>query len=88
MSTRCSWKHEDHFKTQDSNMNITGHFRGIYRIYYPNLIKDNRRMSICNRSDLQTLGSQPVIMLKSLLIIGVGRIGSSLQMNRLSLRNN
>ena len=28
---------------------------------YPNLIKGNRRMSTCNRLDLQTLGSQPVM---------------------------
>jgi hypothetical protein len=39
---------------------ITDCFRGIYRIY-PNLIKENRRMSTCNRLDLQTLGSQPVM---------------------------
>ena len=36
---------------------ITDHFfRGIYRIIYPNLIKENRRMSSCNGLDLQTLG--------------------------------
>ena len=29
--------------------------RGIYRIY-PNLIKENQRMSTCNRVDLQMLG--------------------------------
>ena len=34
--------------------------RGIYRIYL-NLVKENRRMSTCNRLDLQTLGSQPVM---------------------------
>jgi hypothetical protein len=39
---------------------ITDHFRGIYRIY-PNLIKENRRMSTCNRLDLETLGSQPIM---------------------------
>ena len=39
---------------------ITDHYRGIYRIY-PNLIKENRRMSTCNWLDLQTLGSQPVM---------------------------
>ena len=39
---------------------ITHHFKGIYRIY-PNLIKENRRMSTCNRMDLQKLGSQPVM---------------------------
>ena len=39
---------------------ITDHYRGIYRIY-PNLIKENRRMSICNRLDLQTLGFRPVM---------------------------
>ena len=39
---------------------ITDHFRGIYRIY-PNLIKEIRRMSTCNRLDLQTLGSQPIM---------------------------
>jgi hypothetical protein len=44
---------------------ITGHFRGIYRIC-PNLMKENQRMSTCNRLDLQTLGSQP-IMPKNLL---------------------
>jgi hypothetical protein len=41
-------------------MKITDHFRGIYRIY-PNLIKENRRMSTCNRLDLQILGSQPIV---------------------------
>jgi hypothetical protein len=39
---------------------ITDRFRGIYRIY-PDLIKENRRMSTCDRLDLQTLGSQPVM---------------------------
>jgi hypothetical protein len=39
---------------------ITNHFRGIYRIY-SNLIKENWRMSICNRLHLQTLGCQPVM---------------------------
>jgi hypothetical protein len=57
---------------------ITDRFRGIYRIIYPNLIKENRRMSTCNRLDLQTLGSKP-IMLKNLpdhcshLMIGKNR---------------
>ena len=41
-------------------MKITDHFRGIYRIY-PNLTKENRRMSTWNRLDMQTLGSQPVV---------------------------
>ena len=39
---------------------ITDHFRGICGIYF-NLIKENRRMSTCNRLDLQALGSQPVM---------------------------
>ena len=39
---------------------ITDHFRGIYRIY-PNLIKEDRRMSICNLLDFGTIGSQPVM---------------------------
>ena len=39
---------------------ITDHFRGIYRIY-PNLIKENWRMSTYNRLDLQTIGSQPIM---------------------------
>ena len=39
---------------------ITDHFRGIYRIY-PNLIKENWGISICNQLDLQTLGSQSVM---------------------------
>ena len=43
----------------------TDQFEGIYRIY-PNLIKEYRRMSTCNRLDLQTLGSQPATMLKNL----------------------
>jgi hypothetical protein len=43
---------------------ITDHSRGIYRVY-PKLIKENRRMSTCNRLDLQTLGSQ-LVMLKNL----------------------
>ena len=43
---------------------ITDHSRGIYRIYR-NLIKENRKMSTCNRLDLQTLGSQ-LIMPKNL----------------------
>ena len=38
---------------------ITDHFRGIYRMY-PNLMKENRRISTCNILDLQTLGSQLV----------------------------
>ena len=38
-------------------MKITDHSRGIYRIH-PNLVKKIRRMSICIRLDLQTLGSQ------------------------------
>ena len=33
---------------------------------YPNLMKENRRMSTCDRLDLQTLGSQPVIMPQNL----------------------
>ena len=41
-------------------MKITDHFRGIYKIYL-NLIKENQRMSTCNRWDLQTLRSQPIM---------------------------
>ena len=36
------------------------HSEGIHRIY-PNLMKENQRMWTCNRLDLQTLGSQPVM---------------------------
>ena len=39
---------------------ITDHSRGIYKIY-SNMIKETRRISTCNRLDLQTLGSQPVM---------------------------
>ena len=39
---------------------ITHQFGGIYRIN-PNLIKENRRISKCNRLDLQTLGSRPIV---------------------------
>jgi hypothetical protein len=38
----------------------TDHLRGIYRTY-PNLIKENWRMSTCNQLDLPTLGSQPIM---------------------------
>ena len=44
---------------------ITDHFRGMYRRIYPNLLKENWRMSTCNRLDLQTLRSQ-LIMPKKL----------------------
>ena len=39
---------------------FTDHFKGIYRIY-PNLIKENRKMSTCHRLDLQILRSQLVM---------------------------
>ena len=39
---------------------ITDRFRGIYRVYL-NLIKENWRISTCNRLDLQILGSQPIM---------------------------
>ena len=44
---------------------ITDRFRGIYGIYLKS-IQRNRRMSACNRLDLQTLGSQPISMPKNL----------------------
>ena len=44
---------------------FTDHFRGVYGIY-SNLMKGNWRMWTCNRLDLQTLGSQPVILPKNL----------------------
>ena len=47
-------------EVQDYCRKITDHYRGISRIY-PNLMKENRRMSTCNQLDLQTLGSQPVM---------------------------
>ena len=37
------------------------YFRGIYNRIYPNWIKENQRMSTCNRLDLQARGSQPVM---------------------------
>ena len=58
---------------------ITYHCREIYRI-----LKENRRMSTCNLLDLQTLGSQPVIMPKNLpehwleyIVLEAARAGSS-----------
>ena len=45
---------------------ITDNFRGIHRILCPNLIKEKQRMWTCNRLDLQTLRSQPVMMSKNL----------------------
>ena len=44
---------------QATSRKITDRFRGIHRIF-PNLMKENRRMSTCNRLDLQTRGSQPI----------------------------
>ena len=41
-------------------MKITDHCRGIHRIY-PNIVKEYWRMSTCNRLDLQTLGSPPIM---------------------------
>jgi hypothetical protein len=38
-----------------------GCVRSLAHLPYPNLIKENRRMSTCNRLDLQTLGSQPMM---------------------------
>ena len=37
-------------------MRITSHFEIIYRIYF-SLIKQSRKMSTCNRLDLESLGS-------------------------------
>ena len=39
---------------------ITDHFRGICRMYH-NSIKENRKMSTCNRLDLETLGYRLVM---------------------------
>ena len=44
---------------------IADQCRGNYRIY-PDIRKGNWRMSTCNRLDMQTLGSRPVIMPKNL----------------------
>ena len=60
---------------------ITDNFRGIYRIY-PNLIKETRRKSTCNRLDLQTLGSQPVVMPKNLPDHCLAMIGENRQLVR------
>ena len=40
------------------------HFRGIYRIF-PNLKKESWRLSTLNWLDLQTLGSQSIMLLKN-----------------------
>ena len=45
---------------------ITDHFRGIYGKYL-HLIKENRRMSTCNRLNLRLLGSQHVMPKLSLI---------------------
>ena len=57
------------FKTAGKTID---HLREMYRIY-PNLIKEKRRMSTCNRLDSQTLGSQPVIC----MITGLGAAARS-----------
>jgi hypothetical protein len=54
-----SYDREEPVEVQECRR-ITDHFRGSYRIY-PKLIKENRRMSTCNRLDLETLGSQPIV---------------------------
>ena len=36
---------------------ITDHFRGIYRRIYSKGMKQNQKMSTCNRLDLESLGS-------------------------------
>jgi hypothetical protein len=59
---------------------ITDYFKGLYRRIYPNLIKENRRMSTCSRLDLQTLGSQP-IMPKNLPDHWTRKLPKSLPMN-------
>ena len=41
------------------------HFRGIYKIYLK-WIKQNRKMSTCNRLDLESLGSWPTIYAQKL----------------------
>ena len=43
---------------------FTHRFRGICGIY-PELIKENRKMSTCNRLDLGALGCRPVLVKKS-----------------------
>ena len=52
------WVWEITIEVQDY-MKIIDHLKGIFKIY-PNLIKENWRMSTCNRPDLETLGSQPI----------------------------
>ena len=39
---------------------IDDHFRGIYRIYLK-LIKRDWKLRTCNRLDLETLGSRPIV---------------------------
>ena len=41
-------------------LEINDHFKRIYTIY-PILTKENQRMSTCNRLELQTLESQPIM---------------------------
>ena len=45
---------------------ITDHSRGIYRIHLK-WMKANRKMSTCNRLDLESLGSWPTIYAQKLL---------------------
>ena len=42
----------------------TERLRGMYRIY-PKLKKKNRKMTTCNRLDLETLGFWPILSKKS-----------------------
>ena len=45
---------------------ITDHSRGIYRGIYLEWIKQDRKMSTCNRVDLESLGSWPTLYAQKL----------------------
>ena len=55
---------EKRLEVQDCKKFID-HYRGIHR-KYPNLKKENRRLSTLNCLDLQTLGSQPIMLPKNI----------------------
>ena len=52
-------------------MKFTDHFRGTYRIYLK-WTKQNRKMSTCNRLDLESLGSWPTIYAHFKNFLGTG----------------
>ena len=48
-------------EVEEFRKSVTGHFRGLCRIYLK-LVKKNQQMSTCDRLDLGTRGSRPIML--------------------------